>query len=65
MGPCRFSDSARFSLAHGGKHRHRYAAPLKIYDETIRVMKSAVKKGRLGQQGELFATKPLDDQADS
>ncbi len=37
--PCRFSDPARFSLAHGGKDRHPYPVPLKVYDETIRVMK--------------------------
>ena len=34
--PCRFSDPARFSLAHGGKDRHPYPVPLKVYDETIR-----------------------------
>jgi len=27
--PCRFSDPARFSLAHGGKDRHPYPVPLK------------------------------------
>jgi uncharacterized protein len=31
--PCRFSDPARFSLAHGGKDRHPYPVPLKVYDE--------------------------------
>lgn len=62
---CRFSDPARFSLAHGGKDRHPYPVRIKIDDETIRVMKSAVKKGRLGQQEELLAIKRLDDQADN
>ncbi|MGI8397442.1 DUF763 domain-containing protein [Agrobacterium deltaense] len=61
--PYRFSDPARFSLAHGGKDRHPYPVPIKIYDETIRVMKSAVVKGRLGQREELLALKRLDDQA--
>ena len=42
--PYRFRDPARFSLAHGGKDRHPYPVPLKVYDETIRVMKSAVQK---------------------
>jgi hypothetical protein len=37
--------------------------PLKVYDQTIRVLKSAVQKARLGQQDELFALKRLDDQA--
>ena len=30
--PCRFSDPARFSVAHGGKDRHPYPVPLKVYD---------------------------------
>src|SRR6201998_1418955 len=46
--PCRFSDPARFSLAHGGKDRHPYPVPLKVYDRTITVMKSAVRNARLG-----------------
>jgi len=61
--PCRFSDPARFSLAHGGKDRHPFPVPLKVYDETIRVVKSAVSKGRLGREEELQALKRLDDQA--
>ncbi|HEV7249896.1 MAG TPA: DUF763 domain-containing protein [Shinella sp.] len=61
--PCRFSDPARFSLAHGGKDRHPFPVPLKVYDETIRVMKSAVSKARLGREEELQALKRLDDQA--
>lgn len=61
--PSRFSDPARFSLAHGGKDRHPYPVPIKVYDETIRVMKSAVQKGRLGHQEELLALHRLDEQA--
>jgi hypothetical protein len=61
--PCRFSDPARFSLAHGGKDRHPFPVPLKVYDETINVMKSAVRKGKLGREEELQALKRLDDQA--
>ena len=37
--PYRFRDPARFSLAHGGKDRHPYPVPIKVYDETIRVLK--------------------------
>ena len=51
--PCRFRDPARFSLAHGGKDRHPYPVPIKVYDETIRVLKSAVHKARLGLGEEL------------
>ena len=53
--PCRFSDPARFSLAHGGKDRHPFPVPLRVYDETIRVLKSAVRKAKLGREEELAA----------
>ncbi|MGO4197908.1 DUF763 domain-containing protein [Rhizobium sp. YAF28] len=61
--PCRFSDPARFSIAHGGKDRHPFPVPLKVYDETINVMKSAVLKGKLGREEELQALRRLDDQS--
>lgn len=61
--PYRFSDPARFSLAHGGKDRHPFPVPLKVYDETISVMRSAVRKGRLGRDEELQALRRLDDQS--
>jgi hypothetical protein len=35
--PHRFSDPARFSLAHGGKDRHPFPVPIKVYDETTNV----------------------------
>jgi uncharacterized protein len=58
--PCRFSDPARFSLAHGGKDRHPFPVPIKVYDETIRVLKSAVTKAKLGQDEQLSALERLD-----
>jgi hypothetical protein len=61
--PCRFSDPARFSFAHGGKDRHPFPVPTRVYDETIRVLKSAVHKAKLGREEELGALKRLDDQA--
>ena len=61
--PYRFRDPARFSLAHGGKDRHPYPVPLKVFDETIRVMKSAVLKAKLGREEEMQALKRLDSQA--
>ena len=61
--PCRFSDPGRFSLAHGGKDRHPFPVPLKVYDETIGVLKSAVQKARLGRDEELGALRRLDDQS--
>jgi hypothetical protein len=61
--PYRFADPARFSLAHGGKDRHPFPVPLTVYDQAIRVLKTAVAKARLGRDEELAALKRLDDQA--
>ena len=61
--PYRFTDPARFSLAHGGKDGHPFPVPLRVYDETIRVLKSAVQKAKLGRDEELAAIKRLDEQA--
>src|SRR5206468_12906601 len=61
--PYRFSDPARFSFAHGGKDGHPFPVPLRVYDETIRVLKSAVDRAKLGESEELQALRRLDDQA--
>jgi uncharacterized protein len=61
--PCRFSDPARFSLAHGGKDRHPFPVPLKVYDETIRVLRRAVDKAKLDQADALFALRKLDQES--
>jgi hypothetical protein len=61
--PYRFQDPARFSLAHGGKDRQPFPVPIRVYDETIRVMKSAVQKAKLGQQDKLTALQRLDNEA--
>jgi hypothetical protein len=61
--PYRFEDPARFSLAHGGKDRHPYPVPIKVYDETIRVLKSAVENAKLGRDEQIETLKRLDDQA--
>jgi len=61
--PYRFTDPARFSLAHGGKDRHPYPVPIKVYDETIRVLKSAVQNAKLGRDEEMQALKRLDQQS--
>jgi hypothetical protein len=61
--PCRFSDPARFSFAHGGKDRHPFPVPLNVYDETISVLKSAVRRAKLGRDDELGALQRLDEQA--
>ncbi|MBZ9852144.1 DUF763 domain-containing protein [Mesorhizobium sp. CA14] len=61
--PYRFSDPARFSLAHGGKDRHPFPVPLKVYDETISLLKSAVGKAKLGRGEELEALRRLDGES--
>jgi hypothetical protein len=61
--PCRFSDPARFSIAHGGKDGHPFPVPLKVYDRTIAVLKDAVAKARLGNDERLAALRRLDDEA--
>jgi uncharacterized protein len=61
--PCRFSDPARFSLALGGKDRHPFPVPLKVYDQTLTVLKQAVAQAKLGQDEKLAALRRLDDQA--
>ncbi len=61
--PYRFDDPARFSLAHGGKDRHPYPVPIKVYDETIRVLKSAVENAKLGRDETLETLRRLDAQA--
>jgi hypothetical protein len=61
--PCRFSDPARFSLALGGKDGHPFPVPLDVYDETIRVLRSAVDRARLGNDDRLLAVRRLDEQA--
>ncbi|RZA17075.1 MAG: DUF763 domain-containing protein [Lysobacteraceae bacterium] len=61
--PCRFSDPARFSLAHGGKDGHPFPVPVKVMDATIGVLKSAVVNAKLGREEELAALRRLDAQA--
>jgi len=61
--PCRFSDPARFSIAHGGKDRHPFPVPLAVYDRTIETLKRAVARAKLGHAEELAAIRRLDAQA--
>ncbi len=61
--PCRFSDPARFSLAHGGKDRQPFAVPTAVYDRTIDVLKAAVARAHLGSDERLAAIRRLDAEA--
>ena len=61
--PYRFTDPARFAFAHGGKDGHPFPVPLRVYEATIRVLKSAVQKAKLGREEEMAALKRLDEEA--
>jgi hypothetical protein len=61
--PCRFTDPARFSIAHGGKDGNPFPVPTAVYDETIRVLKRAVARARLGRGEEMAALRRLDREA--
>jgi hypothetical protein len=57
--PTRFNDPARFSFAHGGKDGHPFPVPIKVYDETISVLRSAVEKARIGSNDKQKAIQQL------
>jgi hypothetical protein len=61
--PSRFSDPARYSLALGGKDGHPFPVLLVVYDQTIRVLKTALERARLGNDERLAAIRHLDAQA--
>lgn len=61
--PARFADPARFAFAHGGKDRHPFPVALHVYDETLRVMRTAIVKAKLGNDDRLAALRQLDLQA--
>jgi hypothetical protein len=61
--PSRFSDPARFSLALGGKDGHPFPVPITVFDETIRLLKRAVDRAKLGSTEALAAIQRLDAQA--
>jgi hypothetical protein len=61
--PSRFSDPARFSLAHGGKDGHPFPVPIAVFDQTIKLLKRAVNRAKLGSTEALAAIRRLDAQA--
>jgi uncharacterized protein len=56
----RFEDPARFSFAHGGKDGHPFPVPLKIYDESIDVLRRALNAAKLGHTAKLEGLSRLD-----
>jgi hypothetical protein len=61
--PSRFADPARFAFAHGGKDGHPFPVPLRVYDQTLRVLRQAVSRAKLGNDERLAALRRLDQQA--
>lgn len=57
--PSRFKDPARFSMAHGGKDGHPFPVPVKVYDETIGTLQTAIHKAKLGNSEKNEAIKRL------
>jgi hypothetical protein len=58
--PCRFSDPARFSFAHGGKDGHPFPVPLKTYDDSLGVLRRSLDAARLGQMEKVEGFRRLD-----
>jgi hypothetical protein len=58
--PTRFDDPARFAFAHGGKDGHPFPVPLKVYDESIGVLRRALDSARVGHTEKLAGFKRLD-----
>lgn len=63
--PTRFDDPARFSFAHGGKDGHPFPVPLRIYDESIAVLRGSLDAARLGRSEKLDGMSRLDQFARS
>ncbi len=58
--PTRFRDPARFAFAHGGKDGHPFPVKTKTYDESIRILREAVEKARIGRSEKLKSMEKLD-----
>ncbi|MBP5403204.1 MAG: DUF763 domain-containing protein [Treponema sp.] len=57
--PSRFTDPARFSFAHGGKDGHPFPVPLKVYDESIRILHESIERSKLGYKDKSECIKRL------
>jgi uncharacterized protein len=58
--PTRFEDPARFAFAHGGKDGHPFPVPLKVYDDSLGVLRRALAASRVGHSEKLHGMKRLD-----
>jgi hypothetical protein len=58
--PTRFSDPARFSFAMGGKDGHPFPVPLKVYDESLSVLRKSLDRAKLGDPEKMDGFARLD-----
>jgi len=58
--PCRFSDPARFSFAHGGKDGHPFPVPLKTYDESLSFLRTSLDRAKVGDKDKLDGFRRLE-----
>jgi hypothetical protein len=55
-----FRDPARFSFAHGGKDGHPYPVDRQTYDQSIQILREAVRRAKVGERERLEAVKRLN-----
>lgn len=59
--PTRFEDPARFSFAHGGKDGAPFPVPVKVFDETIAILQTAIHRAKIGNSDKMHAIKKLSE----
>lgn len=60
-----FTDPIRYAFAHGGKDGHPYPVRRDVYDRTIAVFETAIRRSRLGQRQQLEALRRLAAMGDA
>jgi hypothetical protein len=59
--PTRFEDPARFSFAHGGKDGSPFPVPIKVFDETINTLQTAIGRAKIGNSDKMAAIQKLSE----
>ncbi|WP_435050962.1 DUF763 domain-containing protein [Desulfotruncus arcticus] len=54
-----YRDPARYSFAHGGKDGHPYPVDKKVYDSSIMMLETAVRRARAGDRDKVEALRRL------
>lgn len=57
--PPSWQDPAKYSFAHGGKDGYPYPVDQQTYEKSIEVLRTAVKKAKIGQREKLDALRQL------